>query len=112
MGVHLTHILNYYRDRVEAFEKDRVQWYGKLEQIRVRQDLIHKSEWELKKRQEEKIELEHAIQQCQAALFEERESIIKTKEGVDKMRIKGKENRQLILELLESNNSVEQHIYY
>ena len=28
------------------------------------------------------------------------------------MRIEGKENRQIILELLEQNNSVEQHIYY
>ncbi len=28
------------------------------------------------------------------------------------MRIRGKENRQLILELLEQSNSVEQHIYY
>ena len=34
------------------------------------------------------------------------------KEAVDKLRIKGKQNRQLILELLESNNSVEQHVFY
>jgi hypothetical protein len=26
-GIHLTQILNYYRGRVEAFEKDRTQWY-------------------------------------------------------------------------------------
>jgi hypothetical protein len=30
MGIHMTSILNYYRSRVEAFEKDRVQWYEKM----------------------------------------------------------------------------------
>ena len=30
MGIHMTQILNYYRGRVEAFEKDRMQWYDKL----------------------------------------------------------------------------------
>jgi hypothetical protein len=28
------------------------------------------------------------------------------------LKIKGKENRQLIIELLEKNNAVEQHVYY
>jgi hypothetical protein len=31
MGIHMTQILNYYRQRVEAFEKDRMQWYDKLQ---------------------------------------------------------------------------------
>jgi hypothetical protein len=30
-GIHMTQILNYYRQRVEAFEKDRMQWYEKLQ---------------------------------------------------------------------------------
>ena len=34
------------------------------------------------------------------------------KQAADQLRIKGKENRHLIMELLDSNNSVEQHIYY
>ena len=34
------------------------------------------------------------------------------KEISDMLKTKGKENRQLILELLEANNSVEQHVYY
>ncbi|CDW87267.1 UNKNOWN [Stylonychia lemnae] len=111
-GIHLTQILNYYRERVEAFEKDRIQWYQKLENIRIKQEFVHKVEWELKKRQDEKAELERALQQCQSALFTERERIVKMKQAADQLRIKGKENRQLIMELLDSNNSVEQHIYY
>lgn len=74
--------------------------------------MVHKVEWELKKRQDEKGELERALQQCQSALFTERERIVKMKAAADQLRIKGKENRQLIMQLLEANNSVEQHIYY
>ena len=106
-GIHLTQILNYYRGRVEAFEKDRTQWYKKLEDIRIKQDQVHKVEWELKKRQEEKLEIDRAINQCQNALYQERERIVKLKEAVDQTRVKGKENRQLILQLLEANNAVE-----
>lgn len=36
VGMHLTQILNYYRGRVEAFERDRTSWYDKLEKLRVK----------------------------------------------------------------------------
>jgi len=49
-GIHMTQILTYYRQRVEAFEKDRMQWYEKLQQVRPKQELVHRVEWELKKR--------------------------------------------------------------
>lgn len=61
MGIHMTQILTYYRGRVEAFEKDRTQWYDKLQAIRPRQELVHRVEWEIKKRQEEKAELERIM---------------------------------------------------
>lgn len=65
MGIHMTSILNYYRSRVEAFEKDRMQWYEKMQMIRPKQELVHRVEWELKKRQEEKAELERTHQELQ-----------------------------------------------
>lgn len=48
----------------------------------------------------------------QAALNAERDRIVQIKTQTDQLRIKGKENRQLIIELLEKNNAVEQHVYY
>lgn len=45
-------------------------------------------------------------------LFNERENLIKLKQATDMLKIKGKENRLVILELLEANNSVEQHVFY
>lgn len=80
--------------------------------MRIKQENVHRVEWELKKRQEEKAELERALQQCQTALFTERDRIVKMKQASDMLRVRGKENRQLIMELLDANNSVEQHIYY
>jgi len=103
----MTEILNYYRARVEAFERDRVMWYEKLQQVRPRQELVHRVEWELKKRQEEKAELERTMQEMQATLQAERERIVQIKTQTDLLKIKGKENRQLIIELLDKNNAVE-----
>lgn len=60
-GIAMTEILAYYRERVEAFEQDRVSWYAKLDAIRVKQELQHKIEWELKKRKDEKFELQQAL---------------------------------------------------
>ena len=108
----MTEILNYYRSRVEAFEKDRMQWYEKLQHVRPRQELVHRVEWELKKRQEEKAELERTMQEMQHTLNAERDRIVQVKTQTDQLKIKGKENRQLIIELLEKNNAVEQHVYY
>ena len=67
----------------------------------MKQDSVYKSEWELKKRQEEKAELEQVMAQIQQALYLERDNIVKIKEEADRLRIKGKENRQLIAQLLD-----------
>ena len=50
----MAQILAYYRSRADAFETDRSQLYAKLDQIRLKQDLVHKGEWELRKRRQEK----------------------------------------------------------
>lgn len=59
----------YYRNRVDAFDKDRQTFYGKLDQIKMKQELCHKQQWELKKRQEEKYALQMALDQCQTVLM-------------------------------------------
>lgn len=52
------------------------------------------------------------MQEMQNALNAERDRIVQIKTHTDQLKIKGKENRQLIIELLEKNNAVEQHVYY
>ena len=62
--IELQQIVAYYRGRVDAFDKDRQTFYSKLEQIRMKQELVHKAEWELRKRQDEKFALTTALEQC------------------------------------------------
>ena len=49
---------------------------------------MHKGEWELRKRQEEKRELETALERCQHVLFREREKIMEVKKQTDTYRVK------------------------
>ena len=105
-------ILAYYRSRADAFETDRSQLYEKLDTIRIKQDLVHKSEWELRKRQEEKRELESALERCQSVLYVEREKIMDLKKKCDTYRVKQRVNKREILDMLAKSNSVEQHIYF
>ena len=57
-------ILAYYRERADAFDADRQSLYTKLDRIRLKQDIVHRAEWECRKRLEEKAQLEAALEQC------------------------------------------------
>ena len=87
-------ILGYYRNRADAFESDRTQLYGKLDAIRLKQDLAHNTEWELKKRTEEKAELEAALEKCQAVLYCERDKILSMKRESVALRVKQRGNKK------------------
>ena len=49
-GINLQKILNFYRDSVEAHEKDRFMFLQKMDTLRIKQDKAHQVEWELRKR--------------------------------------------------------------
>ena len=98
--------------RADAFESDRRQFYAKLEAIRLKQDLVHNTEWELKKRRQEKAELESALERCQGFLYVEREKILEMKRETDRLRVKQRGNKKQITDMLAASNSVEQHVYY
>ena len=44
-----------------------------MDEIRLKSELVHKAEWERRKRLEEKMVLQTALDQCQQALYLERE---------------------------------------
>lgn len=93
-GMDLQKILSYYRGRVEAHEKDRSAYQQKMEKLRVKQENAHKLVWELKKRTEERAELDQALDQCQGSLGNERGTIEEMKDGGDRFRIKQQSNKQ------------------
>jgi hypothetical protein len=46
--------LAYYRNRADSFDSDRQALYSKLDRIRLKQEIVHRAEWECKKRLEER----------------------------------------------------------
>ena len=60
----------------------------KMEKLRVKQDKAHQIEWELKKRNQETVELRTALDQCQGFLGQERGTIAEMKFGGDDLRVK------------------------
>lgn len=68
---------------------------------------MHKGEWELRKRLQEKLELETALERCQHVLMKERERIMEVKKQTDTYRVKQRVNKREILDMLAKSNSVE-----
>lgn len=83
-----------------------------MDQLRIKQDKAHQVEWELRKRTQETEELNRALDQCQQHLGSERGTIEEMTIGGDALKQKKNQNKNKILQLLESSNSVEQHVYY
>ena len=87
-SIDLQKILSYYRARVEAQEQDRFLYQHKLEMLRIKQAEAHQIQWEYKKRTEERQELVEAVQQCEAALGNERGTIQEMSFGGEALKVK------------------------
>jgi hypothetical protein len=79
----LARLLDYYRMRVgkliliaESFERERIDWLEKLEGLKISQDEYHRTEWELRRRTDEIIELQNALSDCNISLNQERKHAI------------------------------------
>jgi hypothetical protein len=69
-----TQLEMFYSDRITAFETDRLSFHNKLEDCRLKEDIVHKSDWELQKRSSERHQLENALNHCQTLLHMEQEN--------------------------------------
>jgi len=50
-------LLAYYRSKVSEFDKERMEWLAKMEEMRISYEEKHRLEWEVLKRKEEITEL-------------------------------------------------------
>lgn len=46
-------LLAYYRNKIGEFDRERMEWLAKIEEIRISYEDKHRLEWELLKRKEE-----------------------------------------------------------
>jgi hypothetical protein len=110
----LSRLVDYYRMRVEAFERERVEWLERLEGLRMTQEESHKMEWELRRRNDEVAELQNALSESHIALNQERKEILHLSEELEFSKIRTKEDRRRLVQLLQLAEPIEQTIklYY
>jgi coiled-coil domain-containing protein 77 len=107
-----TQLLNYYRSRLDQFEKERDEWLEKLEGLRVSQENHHRIQWEVKKRNEEIYTLQQQMSEMQLTLFSEREQIVALAKENDRLRLKESEDQRRLMELMAVAQPVEQDVTY
>lgn len=108
----LINLVNYYKDRVESNEHERRHWYQTLDKIWIPQEYVHRLDWEIKKRIDETNELNRVLQDGHIKLYNTREDIQNLKEQNDILKLRERENRKTIMDLLALNNSIEQHVHF
>jgi coiled-coil domain-containing protein 77 len=105
-------LLKYYRDRVSDFEREREELIARLDAIGIRRAEQHQSEWELKKRTEEVAELQKALSDAHAYLFEERDRLLAMQAENDELKLQEVEDRRRIQHLLQLMNPSEQEVTF
>ena len=104
-------ILNYYRSLTEKGEKEREEWLLKHESVRVKQDLVHKLEWELKTRKEEIAELESQIKAREDALNQGRDDLMRFAKENEEL-VQGQQvDRDKLLRLMDKTEAIHQDIF-
>ena len=72
----------------------------------------HKSQWELRQREEEIAELQKALSDMQVYLFQEREHVLRLYAENDRLKIRELEDRKKIQHLLNLPHGMEPEITY
>ena len=105
-------LIKFYRERVADFERERDELIGRLDGVGIRRAELHQAEWELKKRTDEAAELQKALSDAHAYLFEERERLLKVQAENDELKLQEVEDRRRIQHLLQLMNPAEPEVAF
>lgn len=105
-------LLEYYRQRVAAFERERGELLQRVESIGVSRAELHQTTWEAKKRTEEVQELQKALSDAHTYLFDERERLLAMQAENDELKLQEVEDRRRIQHLLALLQPSEQEITF
>jgi len=110
----LTNLLEYYRIRVENFEKERIEFLTRIESIKLSQEDYHKLEWELKRRNEEIVELQNLLNFQNNTINQEKQISVQLSSQIESNKIKSLDDRNRLIQLLQLAEPIEQSInlYY
>ena len=107
-----TELLTYYRNRLREFEKERSAMIKKMSAIEVSHEELHRTQWDLRVRQEEIAELQRALSDANVYLFDEREQVLKLQAENDQLKIQELEDRRRIQHLLALTQPVSQEVTF
>ena len=71
----LARLVDYYRMKIETYEKERLEYLSLLDSLKIKNEDQHKTEWELRRRKEEIVELEQALYEANITLNNERKPL-------------------------------------
>ncbi|MCQ2821544.1 MAG: hypothetical protein MJ252_30165, partial [archaeon] len=106
----LARLVDYYRLLLDTFEKERVDYSNRLEQLKIKNEEEHKLDWETKRRKDEIIELEQALYEASIALSNERKRAIHFANEIENCKLRKKEDHRRIVQLLQLAEPIEQTI--
>eukprot|EP00798_Chlamydomonas_sp_ICE-L_P012306 gene12306-15468_t len=93
-------LINYYKRRIDEFELERSSLLQSVEKCSVQAAELHRLDWENRKRADEVRELQKALSDAHAYLFEERQRLLTSQAENDELRLQEIEDRKRIQQLL------------
>ncbi|KAL0484632.1 coiled-coil domain-containing protein [Acrasis kona] len=105
-------LLGYYKQKIDAHEKEMLDYINKVDEISVSYKRVHDLEWELRRRESEIVSLQEALSNAQLYIFDERERAMKLQHENDTLRIQELEDRRKIRDLLSLTQPITQEVTY
>ncbi|KAK9846545.1 hypothetical protein WJX81_006332 [Elliptochloris bilobata] len=105
-------LLAYYRHRCEAHEKERQELLERVDACAAQRRDLHALEWENRQRCDEVRELQQALSEAQAYIFEERDRLqvaLRENEGLRRQELQDRRRIEQLLALAERGRHVHSH---
>lgn len=84
----LNSLLSYYRDRMNDFDKERVEWVTRLHEVVTTEAEKHRLKWDLQKKKEEVSTLKETLDKFRSSLYTERQNVLAISRENDLLRLK------------------------
>lgn len=104
----LSRLVDYYRMRVDNFEKERLETLERLEKLQLSQQEQHKMEWENKRRKDEIIELQRINAEKDEILDRERRNNLFYQFELENRNLKSDGDRKRLMDILKLAEPIEQ----
>ena len=99
--------LDYFRLRIQGIIKERLEWLKNLEGINIANEVFHEKEWELSELTDKITQIQESLIQSNIALNKERNRIITFNNEIEKFKLKSKDDRSRMIQLLQFAEPIE-----